>query len=143
MLENAYNACLNSCDKWINGRTIASHLKIIHIFIIVNFYSAIIRISQDISTDEDPESQCINYPDQEFLSYKDCDNRYVYKEMKEKLNIVPFWATNQLDEVTKSFVEQIDIDLYDYFDGTITSPCYIPCLSTKVKQASSNLLLCN
>ena len=61
--------------------------------------------------------------------------------MKEKLNIVPFWATNQLDEVTKSFVEQINIDLYDYFDGTITSPCYTPCLSTKVKQASSNLLI--
>ena len=102
--------------------------------------SAIIRVTEDISTEEDPESQCKNYPDGKFTKYKDCDDRFLTKEIKEKLDIVPFWATDQFDEVTKSYSREIDIDLYDYFDGTITSQCFTPCTSTKVSRIPSTIV---
>ena len=95
-------------------------------------YSAIIRISQEINTESDSEAKCRNYPDEEYQSYMDCDTSFVHDELKERQKIVPFWATDNLEEVTQTYVEPMNLDLYDLFDGTISSPCFTPCLSTKV-----------
>lgn len=43
---------------------------------------------------------CQKYPSQYFSSYQECDEKYVYNEMRNKYSIMPFWATNQLSEVT-------------------------------------------
>ena len=94
--------------------------------------SAIIRISQEINTERDSEAKCRNYPDEEYQSYMDCDTSFVHDELKQRQKIVPFWATNDLEEVTQTYVEPMNLDLYDLFDGTISSPCFTPCLSTKV-----------
>ena len=44
---------------------------------------------------------CQRYPSQYFSSYLECDKKYVYNEMKKKYRIMPFWATDELSEVTE------------------------------------------
>ena len=44
---------------------------------------------------------CENYPNESFLSYKECDEEFVYRKMKSTYKIMPFWAAKTLDEVTK------------------------------------------
>ena len=60
----------------------------------------IVQLSQDIKTERDEESKCRNYPNKEYLSYNDCDQTFVQKIMKEKFSIKPFWASQDLDNVT-------------------------------------------
>ena len=60
----------------------------------------IVQLSQNIKTERDEESKCRNYPNKEYLSYNDCDQTYVQKIMKEKFSITPFWATQDLDNIT-------------------------------------------
>ena len=54
----------------------------------------------------DEESKCRNYPNKEYLNYKDCDQTYVQKAIQEKYNITPFWATQDLDNVTIMTIRQ-------------------------------------
>ena len=44
---------------------------------------------------------CGIYPNENFLDYNECDEEYVYQEMKNTYKIMPFWAAKTLDEVTK------------------------------------------
>ena len=44
---------------------------------------------------------CDVYPNEDFVSYKECDEEFVYREMKNTYKIMPFWAAKTLDEVTK------------------------------------------
>ena len=44
---------------------------------------------------------CEIYPNENFLNYKECDEKYMYWEMKKTYKIMPFWAAKTLDEVTK------------------------------------------
>ena len=60
---------------------------------------AIMSLSQQINIKEDKNSKCTNYPNEIYQSYKDCDQQYVSGHMRA-LNISPFWATNDLNEVT-------------------------------------------
>ena len=95
------------------------------------FNSAIIQISQDIRTETDPQSKCKNYPDELYENYKACDKKFIYDKLIDTENIVPFWTAYNLEEVAKIFTKPLKTDLYDYYDGTIASPCLTPCYSTK------------
>ena len=95
------------------------------------FNSAIIQISQDIRTETDPQSKCKNYPDELYENYKACDKKFVYDKLIDTENIVPFWTAYNLEEVAKILTKPLKTDLYDYYDGTIASPCLTPCYSTK------------
>ena len=64
------------------------------------FFKAIIRVSQNIFVEEDERINCKNYPNSEFESYRDCDEKFLYKEIRNKFNVVPFWTANDLNEVT-------------------------------------------
>ena len=44
---------------------------------------------------------CGIYPNENFKDYNECDEEYVYREMKNTYKIMPFWAAKTLDEVTK------------------------------------------
>ena len=44
---------------------------------------------------------CEIYPNKKFLDYKECDEEYIYREMKNTYKIMPFWAAKTLDEATK------------------------------------------
>ena len=63
-----------------------------------NYY---LTISQSLHSEENIEIGCKNYPTKDFKSYRDCDENFVYNEMKETYKIMPFWATRDMNEVTK------------------------------------------
>ena len=46
-------------------------------------------------------SECKNYPTNGFKNYRECDEDFVYKEMKDNYKFMPFWAAKTLDEVTQ------------------------------------------
>ena len=110
----------------------------------------IVQLSQFIKTERDEESKCRNYPNKEYLNYNDCDQTYIQKIIQEKFNITPFWATQDLDNVTtvrqvylflkKWFLNHFQsnrtdpgYEFLDYlFEGSTESPCCIPCVNTKV-----------
>lgn len=59
-----------------------------------------ITVSQTIDLETDKGKQCKDYPDQNFSSYRECDEDFVYNEVK-KYKIMPFWAAKNPDEITK------------------------------------------
>ena len=58
-----------------------------------------LSISQTISSELDQDKPCKNYPFGSFLSYKDCDDKFV-QEQVSKHGLTPFWATNNFDNVS-------------------------------------------
>ena len=60
-----------------------------------------LTISQRINLEMDSGINCKNYPTKKFKSYSDCDEDYVYNQMRYIYKIMPFWAAKTLDEVTK------------------------------------------
>ena len=59
-----------------------------------------LTVSQTISLEMDEGIDCKNYPLKDFESFRDCDEKFVYNEMKRRYNVMPFWAANTLDEIT-------------------------------------------
>ena len=77
---------------------------------------------------------CENYPNEFFLSYKECDEEFVYRKMKTTYKIMPFWAAKTLDEVTKhmyvifSFYIDMIIDIHisvNILGTTMAQTCII------------------
>ena len=60
-----------------------------------------ISMKQNIHLEMESGINCMNYPSGDFSSYRDCDENFVYNEMKIKHNVMPFWAAKNLDEVTR------------------------------------------
>ena len=55
----------------------------------------------------------VEYPTKEFKSFHDCDEHYVYQEMKQKYNLMPFWAAKNIDEITnKTYKIGLSHELY-------------------------------
>lgn len=97
----------------------------------------VLSVAQTIELEEDPGSMCINYPTKTFASFHDCDESFVYQEMRQKYNLMPFWAAKSLDEVTKLKyfnTENMTTTLPWRFllEGAQESNCLRPCKSTKV-----------
>ena len=64
---------------------------------LLDFY---LTITQTISLEKDEGMDCQNYPSQHFESFCDCDEQFVYNEMKNRYKVMPFWAAMHLDEIT-------------------------------------------
>ena len=60
-----------------------------------------LTISQKIDIESHISKKCSNYPTQDFTSYRDCDEKFVYDQMKHTYNLMPFWAAKKVDEITK------------------------------------------
>ena len=63
----------------------------------------IVKMKQNINVEEDPGNTCRNYPNKDFASYKDCDDKNMadtFKDIVDGLNITPPWLTDNLDSVT-------------------------------------------
>ena len=58
-----------------------------------------LNICQTINLEIDSGIQCRNYPNKEYLNYRNCDENYVYKKMK-KYKAMPFWAAATFEEIT-------------------------------------------
>ena len=68
----------------------------------------IVKMKKNINVEEDPGNTCRNYPNKDFASYKDCDDKNMadtFKDIVDGLNITPPWLTDNLDSVTVMPVE--------------------------------------
>ena len=68
----------------------------------------IVKMKKNINVEEDPGNTCRNYPNQDFASYKDCDDKTMadtFKDIVDGLNITPPWLNDNLDSVTVMPVE--------------------------------------
>ena len=57
-------------------------------------------ISQFKDSDLDPDKNCKNYPFNNFSSYRECDEDFVYKVHLKKYKTMPFWVTDNIQDVT-------------------------------------------
>ena len=62
----------------------------------------VLSISQTIKSEQNFEDKCSNYDSNVLNNYKACDEKFVYNEVKNHYNFMPFWATSNYDEVTSS-----------------------------------------
>ena len=68
-----------------------------------NYASYIVRIKTDVLVEEDPSKTCRNYPNDNFASYKDCDDQFMRGKLEEVapgLDLTPPWLADDLDNVT-------------------------------------------
>ena len=66
-----------------------------------------LTLSQMVHLETDEGKNCINYPNQNFKSFRECDENFVYHEIKENFNFMPFWAAKKVEEITKIKFVQI------------------------------------
>ena len=82
-------------------------------------------------------SDCVNYPSQQFSSYRQCDDAFL-SQVCQSLNLTPFWATTDLSEVTRDTANpgpERRLELWNLFDGSLESDCARPCLATNIRGA--------
>ena len=63
----------------------------------------IVKNRERVFIEGDPGQTCRNYPNTEFASYSECDDKYVRKKIEEiapGLNLTPIWMSDDLDMVT-------------------------------------------
>ena len=73
----------------------------------------IVKLKKNVFVEEDPSRTCRNYPNPDFESYMDCDDKYVKKRFKgffPGLNLNPPWLTDNLDIVTTEPVDFNDME---------------------------------
>ena len=64
------------------------------------YQEIIVDIKQNYDSELNPDKNCKDYPNKNFQSFKSCDEKAVHNRMKRVFGIMPFWATNNLSEVT-------------------------------------------
>ena len=57
-------------------------------------------ISQSKYSDLDLDKNCKNYPYNNFSSYRECDEDFVFKIHMKKYKTMPFWVTDNIEDVT-------------------------------------------
>ena len=94
----------------------------------------ILEIRQDGFSEKDSTKKCINYPNQYFDSYNACDKAFVRRMLNTHYwpELVPFWATKDLSEVTSSYFVDWNYDYVVLYDGSKISDCPEPCTTTSV-----------
>ena len=58
-----------------------------------------LSLKQSHYSDQDEETNCINYPSPKFSSFQECDEDFIFGEMK-KIGVMPFWAAKDKNDVT-------------------------------------------
>ena len=94
----------------LQGETLASHRQIqrhkfYHSGDAIDEFSAdyIVEVKKRVFAEEDPSNTCRNYPNQDFATYMDCDDKFMaetLKDITDGLNVIPPWLTDNLDDVT-------------------------------------------
>ena len=64
-------------------------------------FEVALKLSQFIYLETDTERNCRNYPNTDFESYRACDEQFVQKELARDFGLAPFWATDDLSEITR------------------------------------------
>ena len=63
----------------------------------------IVDISQRFFFEEDPTNTCQDYPNQEYLSYQDCDDQFVKNLLP---GLTPVWLTKDFAEVSTRVIDK-------------------------------------
>ena len=94
-----------------------------------------LQLRKIIFKEDDPEKSCANYPIKNYKSYSECDDDFVSKSIPTGL--LPIWATNNLDMVTKSkFFPESAYFHSNYsalYEGFQPSNCPLPCTTYRVE----------
>ena len=72
-----------------------------------------LTLSQTINLESDEGKHCRNYPNENFSSYRECDENFVYNEVVNNYNIMPFWAAKSIDEITENMYVCMKEGKYD------------------------------
>ena len=91
----------------------------------------IFKITQTKDDEEDESNRCRDYPNEKFKTFSECDGQFVHEQMIVE-GIMPFWATDNLEEVTRCMLYNKTRRYMSLLDGTLESDCPTPCLQTKV-----------
>ena len=94
----------------LQGETLASHRhinrhKFYHSGDTIDDFSSdyIVEIKKRVIAEDDPSNTCRNYPNKDFLTYKDCDDKFIaetLKDITDGLSVTPPWITDNLNDVT-------------------------------------------
>ena len=60
------------------------------------------KLSQIIDSERDSNKRCKNYPNEQYLSFRSCDETNVYENFKRWIGFMPFYAAKHIEEVTIS-----------------------------------------
>ena len=62
-----------------------------------------VKLKKRVFVEGDPGRTCRNYPNSEFETYMECDDKYMRDRVENiapGLNLMPVWMTNDLSKVT-------------------------------------------
>ena len=62
-----------------------------------------VKIKKRLFIEGEPGTTCRNYPNSDFQSYRECDDKYMRTKVDEVapgLNLMPVWMTEDLSEAT-------------------------------------------
>ena len=102
----------------------------------------ILELKQDRYVENDPSKNCKNYPTRKHKSYNVCDREFVRRTLTKHFGseFVPFWATDDLDNVTSEPVkftsQYVSYQLGKLVIGMDTSDCPLPCIHSWKKNCS-------
>ena len=65
-----------------------------------------VDINQRVFVEEDSTNSCKNYPNQEYASYQECDNKFVRNMLH---GLIPVWLTENFAEVTTEAIENENV----------------------------------
>jgi len=124
------------CDREIKAHKFYSSGAVIKLENLGSPYQRdyMIEISEDVIHEEVKSSACRKYPNIDFSSYRECDEKYLQNVVASftPSNLLPIWLTNQFPSVTP-FLHMTEwgntskVDYEDLWDGTQASACPIPC----------------
>ena len=60
-----------------------------------------LKVKQSHYSDQDEETNCVNYPSEKFDSFRACDEKFTMEEM-ENYGVMPFWANKGNTNITSS-----------------------------------------
>ena len=93
-----------------------------------------VDITQTIFVEEDPNNNCRNYPNQDYHSYQECDEKYMRNLLPADL--MPMWLSDNFSEVSTQVFDENGTSydaLLDLFDGSNLSDCPLPCKTTQTR----------
>ena len=151
----------------MEGRNLAAHRDIeAHSFYrtgdvvkLDGFSNFRVKIKKRVFIEREPGTTCRNYPNSDFQSYRECDDKYMRKRVDRiapGLDLIPVWMTEDLSEVTtkpaivslkatgnsaiSAHLKHLFLGpLENLWSGVDESNCPLPCeiFSTETKQTKS------
>jgi len=139
----------------LQGRNLAAHRDIeAHFFYhagevmtLEGFTRFRVKIKKRVFIEGEPGTTCRNYPNSDFESYRECDDKYMRRKVDEVapgLNLTPVWMTRNLSKVTtKPVMVSLPFRAMSVLESLRTGvdepDCQLPCetFSTDTKLTTS------